>query len=524
MDHQPLIMWDRDQHTAERAVRSSAAGDAASDPKVREAAVIDVGSNSVRLVVYRLIGRAMTPILNEKVMAGLGRRAGEGKRLSPDGVEQAMRALTRFRALLDGLGVSEVHAVATAAVREAVDGAAFIARVRTETGIDLRRIDGGEEARLAALGLLAGAPDAHGVVGDLGGSSLELAPVHPAGPGIGETFALGPFALMQGEFDGARVAAIADAAFAASDVLKAAAGAVKTFYAVGGAWRALGRIDIALRQHPLAVLHHHEMSRAEVLKVTDFIRRQSRKSLERFEEAAAKRAETLPYAAVVLERLIRAGQFETVVLSAYGLREGLLMGGLRAGELAVHPLVAAAEAFGSLTRRARLFGAALDALISPVFEAAPPAFSSDRCRVLRAAACRLADLGATLHPDQRSGIMFDLVLRAPFPAISHAERAYLAASVHHRYTRQLPRAPAYDILLTEDLRRHALALGAAMRLGADISGRSADLVRHFSLSVRENDLVLRVANAHAALITEQAGKRLEPLAQAMGLKAVVETG
>jgi exopolyphosphatase/guanosine-5'-triphosphate,3'-diphosphate pyrophosphatase len=120
--------------------------------------------------------------------------------------------------------------------------------------------------------------------------------------------------------------------------------------------------------------------------------------------------------------------------------------------------------------------------------------------------------------------MFDLVLRAPFPAISHAERAYLAASVHHRYTRQLPRAPAYDILLTEDLRRHALALGAAMRLGADISGRSADLVRHFSLSVRENDLVLRVANAHAALITEQAGKRLEPLAQAMGLKAVVETG
>lgn len=524
MDRQPSTMWDRDHHTAERAARLSAAGDPAGDPKVREAAVIDVGSNSVRLVVYRLIGRAMTPILNEKVMAGLGRRAGDAKRLSPEGVEQAIRALTRFRTLLEGLGVREIHAVATAAVRDSVDGAVFIERVQRETGINLRRIDGGEEARLAALGVLAGAPEAHGVVGDLGGSSLELVPVHPAGPGAGETFALGPFALMQGEFDAGRVAAAADAAFAESDVLKAASGAVTTFYAVGGAWRALGRIDIALRQHPLAVLHHHEMNRAEVLKVTDFIRRQGRKSLERFEEAAAKRAETLPYAAVVLERLLRAGGFETVVLSAYGLREGLLMGGLSPADMAMHPLVAAAEAFGSLTRRARLFGAALERFIAPVFEVAAPAFSRERCRVLRAAGCRLADLGATLHPDQRSGLMFDLVLRAPFPAISHAERAYLAASVHHRYTRQAPRSSAHDVLLTEDLRRHALALGAAMRLGADLSGRSADLLQHFFLSVRGGDLVLTVARTHAALITEQANKRLEPLAQAMGLKSVVETG
>lgn len=493
-------------------------------PEVREAAVIDVGSNSVRLVVYRLIGRAMTPILNEKVMAGLGRSVGQQRRLSPEGVAQAISALRRFAALLDGLGITDIHAVATAAVREAEDGAAFLERVARETGIKLRRIDGGEEARLAALGVLAGAPDAHGVIGDLGGSSLELAPIHPAGPGPGETFPLGPFALMRGEFDADAVAARTDALLAKSAVLRGfAPGKSGVFYAVGGAWRALGRIDMTLRKHPLGVLHHHEMSRADVLRVTEFVRRQSRKSLERFEEAAAKRAETLPYAAVVLERLLRQGGFDTVVLSAYGLREGLLWERMSAHDLATHPLVAAAEAFGSLTRRARLFGIALSAWLDPLFEAVAPAFSRERCRILRPAATRLADLGATLHPDQRSGIMFDLVLRAPFPAITHPERAYLAAAVHHRYTRAPPKSPAYETLLTDDLRRHAFGLGAAMRLGADLSGRGEALLARFDLRARDGDLVLSVLPEHADLMTEQAGKRLEPVAQAFGFRAVTRT-
>jgi exopolyphosphatase / guanosine-5'-triphosphate,3'-diphosphate pyrophosphatase len=515
-------MLDQDPLHPTRSEALTPDGD---DPVVREAAVIDVGSNSVRLVVYRVIGRAMTPILNEKVMAGLGRRAGEHRQLSPEGVDQALRALARFRAVLDGLGVREAYAVATAAVRDASDGGAFIARVAAETGIALRKIEGGEEARLSALGVLAGAPDADGVIGDLGGSSLELAPVHPAGPGPGETFPLGPLALMNSDFDAVKIAAVADAAFARSEVLSAARTAkVRTFYAVGGAWRSLGRFDIGLREHPLGVLHHHEMSRLDVLRVTEFVRRQNKKALERFDEAAAKRAETLPYAAVVLERLLRAGGFETVILSAYGLREGLLFETLRPAERAVHPLVAAAEAFGSLTRRARLFGVALAAWIDTTFEAAPPAFSRQRCRVLRAAACRLADLGATLHPDQRSEIMYDLVLRAPFPAITHPERAYLAAAVHHRYTRAPPKSGAYQKLLTDDLRRHAVGLGAAMRLGADLSGRSASMLGAFSLTPQGDALRLTAAPGKDALITEQAAKRLEPLAQSLGLRAEVVRG
>lgn len=483
-----------------------------------EAAVIDVGSNSVRLVVYRLDGRAMTPVLNEKVMAGLGRDMKHTGALSEQGVEIALRAIRRFATLLEELGVSDVRAVATAAVREARDGAAFARRIQSETGVRLRILAGAEEARLSALGALAGAPEAHGIVGDLGGSSLELVEINPTGPGPGETFALGHLALMDdAPFDYERVAAVADAALADAATLKAKGG---DFYAVGGAWRALGRIDITLNDHPLGVLHQHQMSRAEVLKVAEFVRRQSKRSLEKLEEAAAKRADSLPYAAVVLERVMQAGGFDRVILSAFGLREGVLIERMNADMLKADPLIASAEALAGHSPRTRAFGAALAAWIAPMFDGQVLVFPGHREHLLRGAAARLADIGGLLHPDQRAEIMFDLVLRSPLTALSHAERAFLAAAIHHRYAKPPPKAaPAYERLLSDEMRKAAAALGAALRLGADVSGRSDGVLAAFQAKAEGGVLTLTVSRRFAHLMTEQASKRLDAAASALGLTA-----
>ncbi len=495
---------------------------ASDHPPVHEAAVLDVGSNSVRLVVYRIDGRAMTPILNEKVMAGLGRNLKRDGALSPDGVATALGALKRFRALLTAMGVTEIDAVATAAVREARDGPDFARRIERETGIRLKTISGQDEALLSALGVLANEPEALGVVGDLGGSSLELIEVSPMGPGLGETYALGPLALTDGPFDAGRVADIADALLSRSRPILNKGGA---FYAVGGAWRALGRIDMKLRQHPLGVLNSHEIPRADVLRLVDVVRKQSRKSLEMLEDAAAKRADALPYAAVVLDRVMKWGNFDRVVLSAYGLREGVLAAKMSDAVKLTHPLIASAEAFGAPTMRARQFGAVLDTWLGPVREAASPAFGKVRDRIMWAAAARLADLGGAYHPDQRAEIMFDLVLRAPFAALTHHERAFLAAAVHHRYTKTPPVGePAYEKLLTDDQRIAAAALGAGMRLGADISARAPHVLDAFSLSHKDGALVLRVRSDLAHLLTPQALKRLEPVAAAVGLLARTEIG
>ena len=487
----------------------------------QEAAVIDVGSNSVRLVVYRIDGRAMTPILNEKVMAGLGRSLGKGARLSPEGMEIALRALRRFATLTKALGVEDVFAVGTAAVREAEDGAAFAQQMRRETGIPLRILSGAEEALLSALGVSAGAPDAVGMVGDLGGASLELIEISPSGPGRGETFRLGPLALAaDGAFDYDKVAAHADAELASVQMLTRGGG---DFYAVGGAWRALGRIDIRLRDHPLGVLHHHEMSRAEVLRLVDVVRKQSRRSLERLEEAAAKRADSLPYAAVVLERVMVAGGFDRAILSAFGLREGVLVERMSKAALAMHPLIAAAEALAGRAPRTRLFGRALEKWMAPVFEGRPYVFAPAQERVLRGAAARLADVGGPLHPDQRIEIMFDLILRAPLAAISHEQRAFLAAAIHHRYTKAPPRhAQAYVRLLSEERQAAAAALGAALRLGADLSGRSESLLAQFSAAAEGGKLVLQVKKPAAHLVTETTSRRLDAAASALGLSSEIK--
>jgi exopolyphosphatase/guanosine-5'-triphosphate,3'-diphosphate pyrophosphatase len=406
-------------------------------------------------------------------------------------------------------------------VREAKDGAAFAQRIRDETGVTLRILSGADEARLSALGVKAGAPDAEGVVGDLGGASLELIEIGSDGVARGETFAVGPLTLAREEgFDYQRVAEQVARTLSTSQVLGKRGG---DFYAVGGAWRALGRIDIAITNHPLGVLHHHEMSRAEVLKIVEAVRKQSKRSLERLEEAAAKRAETLPYAAVVLERVLVAGQFDRVIISALGLREGVLVERMSQDALSAHPLIAAAEALAGRWSRSRGFGRALENWIAPMFAGQALVFPERREKVLRGAAARLADVGGPLHPDQRIEIMFDLVLRAPLAAISHDERAFLAAAIHHRYTKTPPRhADPYVRLLSEEKRAAAAALGAALRLGADLSGRSETLLGSFETAVVDGKLILRVKKKVAHLVTETATRRLEAAAQALGLGSEVK--
>jgi exopolyphosphatase/guanosine-5'-triphosphate,3'-diphosphate pyrophosphatase len=480
----------------------------------RDAAVIDVGSNSVRLVLYRLEGRAIWTVYNEKVLAGLGRDLGATGRLSPGGVEAALSALRRFRAVLDATAPGDVFTAATAAVRDAADGEAFIGRVQAETGLTLRVLSGQEEARYAALGVLAGAPQGDGVAGDLGGASLELVRLTTDGPVEGATLALGPFALagvrpdrIRGEIE-ARLAPHA-ARFRSA-----------TFQAVGGAWRNLALLHMRMSGYPLQIVHQYEMNRADALDAARFISRQSRASLEAIEGVSKKRLETLPHAAMVLEALIEQLGIERIAVSAYGLREGLLFEAMAPETRALDPLV---EGFAALTGRQGLdesLGPTLEAWLAPVFGALPAAFGP-RDAVLRAAACRLADLGARLHPDHRADLVFEQVLRAPVAGQSHAERAFLAVAAFARHTSasSIPEGGTISRLLSEPQRRRARALGAAIRLGCDLSGRSAALLAQSRLGMADGRLILSAAEGWSdMLLGEQTTRRATQLAGLLGVK------
>lgn len=494
-------------------------GDSRADS--RQAAVIDVGSNSVRLVIYRLDGRAIWTVYNEKALAGLGRDLPTTGRLSPEGVEIAMTAIRRFRALLDGWRAEDVTAAATAAVREAADGPAFLRRVREETGLVVRTLSGDEEARYAALGVIAGQPDAEGVVGDLGGSSLELVRLKGiAGGGgaeAGATLPLGPFALgAPRPIDHDRICRLVEAALAPHQNRFA----TQHFHAVGGAWRNLALFQMELVDYPLHVAHQYEMSRADALSVSRLISRQSRASLERMQGLSKKRIETLPYSAVVLEALIEQLGVERITISAFGVREGLLLDAMAPEIRLRDPLIEGCEALAAARGATSELGGALEAWLTPAFSCLTPVFAN-RDPVLLAAACRLADLGARLHPDHRADLAFEQVLRAPIAGMSHPERAFLASVAFSRHTSAgaPPEAEAVSRVISSERRQRAKALGSAVRLGCDLSGRNPRLLEKSSLAIHDDRVSLSAATGwEDMLLGEQTAKRAQTLASALKLK------
>lgn len=493
-----------------------------SAPTYRDVAVIDVGSNSVRLVLYRLEGRAIWTTYNEKVLAGLGRDLGSTGRLSVEGMATAMAALRRFRAVLDAVKPAEVFTAATAAVRDAEDGAEFVERVKAETGLMLRVLSGEEEARYAALGVLAGAPNGVGVVGDLGGASLELTRLEAAGPGDAATLALGPFALGFAGGDPRKLRRTIESAVAeVADRFQA-----DTFHAVGGAWRNLALLHMGISGYPLQIVHEYEMDRGEALTAARLISQLSPSSLERIPGVSRKRLETLPYAAVVLEVLVEQLGIKRILTSAYGLREGLLFEAMAPAVRAQDPLVAGCAALGGRLATDDGLGPALERWLEPVFTPLPGGFG-ERDGIVTAAACRLADLGATLHPDHRATLVFEQVLRAPIAGQTHIERAYLAVAAFHRHTTHdtLPEPATIARILPEEHRRKARALGAAIRLGCDLSGRSSSLLSHSKIALNDRKLSLTTDPKWAdMLLGEQTKRRAQALAHALGAGLEIRPG
>lgn len=512
-----------------------------------ETAVIDVGSNSVRLVIFRVDGRVILPILNEKTMAGLGRDLARTGRLPPAGIAMAMMALKRFRLVVQALGITDIRAVATAAMREAEDGAEFVERVRHEIGIDLQVISGQEEARLSALGVLCGMPDARGIVGDLGGASLELVPLidadsSPRGdmhtvPGQGETFPLGPLALMSdrrffadrlsnhdkaqavepkvGGLDVSAARQFIGAKLQKSKILTPHGG---TFHAVGGGWRALAKLDMAARQYELQVLQHYEIPADRALELVDQVLRPNRQMSQWIHDHAGKRADTLPLVALALAAIIKHGNFSRVIFSALGLREGLLFDSMPRSIRARDPMRAGTEAMVAQDARASQFSGILEGWIAPVLAIAPTFVSRERDAVLASVGANLADIGSGLHPDHRNETVFSLVLRGPYFGASHAERAFLAAALCRRYgrIREAELAVARRLLSEAGLQR-AEILGASLRLGAEISARSGPILHEVVLTTNSRMLRLHVPAKYRDLCSETIVRRLNQLADLVKL-------
>ena len=486
-------------------------------------AVVDIGSNSVRLVVYEGLTRSPTPIFNEKVLAGLGREVQSTHLLSADGSEKALAALRRFRALCDRLDVASRWVIATAACREAKNGGSFVVEAEGIFGSKIDVLSGKREAELSALGVVSGFHNPDGIVGDLGGGSLELTDVHGHRVKPGLTLPLGGLALQDSASKSIKKAEkIVRAALEDTRLLEAGRG--RPFYAIGGTWRALARLHMSQTGYPLHVMHGYVMPAREAYDFSSLVHRVDPDTLSRIEVVTGARRPLLAYAALVLENVVRIARPKEVVISALGVREGLLYSMLEKKQQQEDPLLAAARELNVLRSRSPLHGGELIAWTDRFMASSGLDESADERR-LRHAACLLADIGWRAHPDYRGEQSVNIIANAAFVAVDHPGRTFIALAVFFRHVGLVDDelSPRLRELASTRVLDRARVLGAALRVAYLLSAAATGVLPHTPLVVERGRLVLRLDGGCQALAGERVLARLRQLARLIGREPVVET-
>src|SRR5712671_4202514 len=464
------------------------------------------------------MSRSLVSVFNEKALCGLGREVQSTGLLAPDAVAKALTSLRRFRALCRIQKVGRVYAIATAACRDASNGPDFIARAERICGRHIQILSGPREAKLSALGVISGVHNPDGIVGDLGGGSLELIDVHGNRVRSGVTLPLGSLAL-QDLADKSLKRAERIVRTELADVAQLKAGRGRTFYAVGGTWRALARIHIVQSGYPLRVMHGYSIPAADAL---DFARRLRRLAaanmLADIEIVADARRPLLTYAALVLEYIIRVAKPKTIVFSTFGVREGLLYSMLPQAERSEDGFISAAQTLNELLSRSARHAEELiewtDRLVRVV-----KLRETEEDRRLRHAACLLSDIGWRVHPDYRGEQTLNLITHGNFGAISHQGRAFVALSVFYRYAGlSEENEPPETIreLVTPAMDERARLLGAAFRVAHLISAARTGVLTATHFRSRGRKLMLVFEHRMVDLVADRVGSRFKQLARLVG--------
>lgn len=470
--------------------------------------IIDIGSNSIRLVVYDGPERVPAVLFNEKVMAGLGRGLSQSGKIEPAAIKRALTALTRFRLLADQIGVSRLRTVATAAVREASNGPDFLEKI-SALGLEPEVLSGEEEARMAGYGVLSGIPDARGIVGDLGGGSLELIKVGDGALHEGVSLPLGVLRIAalragkSGSLDRAVGKMLSKAGWT-----ETAAG--QSLYLVGGSWRALARLHMTLNHHPLPIVHDYRIAPAEAQRLVRVLAQISSKKLRDVVGLSSSRIPTLADAAALLAVLVKRLKPSQLVVSAHGLREGLLFSEQSEEVRELDPLICGARHTGEVLGRYPEHGDLLDRWITPLFIG-----ESAADHRLRHAACLLADIGWRAHPEFRAERGLETALHGNWVGVDAKGRAMIAQALYTNFGGNDRPALLGKLCDAEGL-AEAERWGLALRLGQRLSAGVAEGLNASRVSMTSAAVRLHLPVDQKTLYGESVERRLKSLAAALG--------
>ncbi len=481
-------------------------------------AVVDIGSNSVRLVVYERLICSPAVIFNEKVLCGLGRSVAATGMLDDESVEHALTSLRRFRLLCDQMEVRQLEVIATAAAREASNGPEFLQSVQQVLKTNIEVLTGKQEAHRSALAVISGFHGADGIMGDMGGGSLEFVDISHRHIGSGITLPLGGLRLQGDANDDLDVASeLTDERLKDAQLLPQ--GENRTFYAIGGTWRAIGRLYMSEIKYPLRVMHDFQVDADDMITFCENIIGKDPDKLTGISHVSKARRALLPYGAIVLARTLKLSKAARVAFSAIGVREGHLNTLLDTEEQNRDPLLTSAEELAVLRARSPAHSKELCQWSGGVFDALGLDETAGEVR-LRHAASLLSDIGWRAHPDYRGEQSLNIVAHAAFIAIDHPGRAYLALSNFYRHSGSADAdelSPKLMKMAGERYELRARALAITIRLAMLISAGRPGFVGQTEITKQDDTLVLTLPANLAALGGERLNNRLRQLAKIAGL-------
>ena len=474
--------------------------------------IVDIGSNSVRLVVYEGARRAPTPVFNEKVLCGLGRGIATTGKISQEAIDLALKTLSRFNILNQHLGVTDTYAVATAAARDAENGAAFIKAAHEALGAPINVLSGRNEAKFAAYGVMSAMPDAQGIAGDLGGGSLELVEIDNGKIKAGITLPLGPLQLA--DITGNSIRKAGDFINQQLDRVSFMQGREGfDFYAIGGTWRNLARLHMLQSDYPLSVLNNYIIPGTDARKLIRAVRKLSSASLRNIKSVSPARVETLPLGAMVLDAILRRNKINNLVISSNGVREGVLYSKLSKPDRLSDPLLAACDDLAVLRSRSPEHMEELISWTNQLFKKGGLDESKAERR-LRHAACLVADIGWRARSDYRGEQSLNIIAHAAFSNIDHAGRAYIALSVYYRHgsNAEIHLSERLKELIDERTLERVYVTSAAFRLAYSLSGAMPGILPKIALEIKGDKLILKVPKNFQSLVGDSVERRLKSLA------------
>ena len=481
-------------------------------------AVLDIGSNSVRLVVYERHARALTPLYNEKSACALGRGVGQTGRLADANVAQALNAIKRFALVARMMRVGKVFVLATSAVRDAANRQEFVDAVEALMDAKVQVLSGEEEAHYAALGAVAGMPGFSGIVGDLGGGSLELSSILNGSDTDGHSFELGVIRL-QDDSGGSplRAAALVRERLQQSNLPKLAKGA--SFAAIGGTWRSLAKLHQIVRRYPLHMVQHYVVPAEDMIEFcAGIVGASSLKAYTGAEHVSSSRRELVPFGAAVLAEVLKVGQFANVVFSALGVREGYLYGMLDKREQAIDPLIQGAEELSVLRSRSPAHASDLIEFTERFLAVSGTTETAEQTR-LRAVACLLADISWRAHPDYRGSQSVDAVAYGSLGGLDHPGRAFLAQVIAIRYDGLKAKSAApLAVLGNAEMTQRARLIGALFRVAYPMTAAMPGILPRIRFELAGTALSLVLPADLAFLDGEHLQGRLDNFATVAGFK------